>query len=214
MFDLPKSTVYGKTIPKQKFYEELNVPAALKRVFVEQIHKIVWRNKIAPTTTNIAKSEKVEEIHVFSIQLNQRKLDKRVLPLLDKGIPYHTLFLLEYGGEVQAWVGYKEPPHAVANKPGMYYNTQWFVPEALNLLIDGLDMGTVYANFVRQIAGERLGGAGIGIEEAVRRDEQRQKLEKQIAALEKKIQNEKQFNRQVELNAELKRLKRELEGIR
>jgi len=74
-------------------------------------------------------------------------------------------------------------------------------------------METVCANFIRQIAGERLGCANIGIEEAIHRDERRQRLQKQIATLERKIRNEKLFNRQVELNAELKRLKRELEGL-
>ena len=37
-------------------------------------------------------------------------------------------------------------------------------------------------------------------------------LEKQIAALENKMRREKQLNRQMEMNAELKRLKRRLEG--
>ena len=35
-------------------------------------------------------------------------------------------------------------------------------------------------------------------------------LEKQIAALQNKIRREKQLNRQVELNGELKRVKKEL----
>ena len=208
MFDLPKSTVFGRPIPKKKFYDKLNVPTRLKQVFVEQIDRITWQNKIAPPTANIAASETVQEIHVFSIRLNQRGLDKRILPLLDKGIPYNTLFLLEHSDDVQAWIGYKEQGKIA----GPYYHTEWLTPEALNLRLDGLNMDTVYANFLRQIAGGRLDGADIGIEEAIRRDEQRQELQKQIAALEKKIRNEKQFNKQVELNAELKRLKQWLVG--
>jgi septal ring factor EnvC (AmiA/AmiB activator) len=47
--------------------------------------------------------------------------------------------------------------------------------------------------------------------DAVARDERRQKLQKEIASLENKVRKEKQFNRQVELNAELKRLIKELE---
>ena len=38
------------------------------------------------------------------------------------------------------------------------------------------------------------------------------KLKKQIAALEKKMKSEKQLNRRMEINAELKRLKKELNG--
>ena len=61
-----------------------------------------------------------------------------------------------------------------------------------------------------RFAGGRLGTAG-DISEAVDRDKQRQKLERDITALEKKILREKQFNKQVGLNSELKRMKKELE---
>ena len=213
MLDLPKSTVFGKRIPKQKFYDNLSVTAQLKQVFKEQINLITWQHKIAPTTIHIAEGESVKEIEIITIKLNQRELDKRVLALVDKEIPYHILFLFEYGGEVQAWIGYKEQAKRSAFKPGTYYHTDWITPDALNLRIDGLDLDKVYENLIRQIAGERLRYTNDGIKEAVSRDEQRQKLVKQIAALEKKIKNEQQFNRQVELSGVLKRLRKELEEL-
>ena len=209
--NLPSSTVFGKRISKQKFYDNLNVTAQLKRVFVDQINQIIWQNKIAPATINIAAGEIVTEIEVIAIRLNQRELDKRVMPLIDKEIPYHILFLLEYDGEMQAWIGYKEQAKSSAFKPGRYYHTEWLVPEALNLRIDGLNMDKIYENFIRQIAGERFDNdTDSEIKEAISRDERRQKLAKEIAALEKKVRREKQFNRQVELNTKLKTLKEEL----
>ena len=48
----------------------------------------------------------------------------------------------------------------------------------------------------------------LSVSENVALDQKRQQLEKQIATLEKKIRREKQFNKQVEMNAELKRLKK------
>lgn len=214
MFDLPRSTEFGKRIPKQKFYDNLGVNAELKRVFVEQIDRIVWRNKIAPATVNVAEGETVKEIQVFSIQLNQRELDGRVMPLIDRDIPYHILFLLEYDGEVQAWIGYKERAKNAAFKPEAYYHTKWLPPEDLNLRLDGLDMDTLYEGFLRQIAGERLGDANGSIKEAIDCDERRQKLERAISSLEKKVRREKQFNKQVELNSQLRRIKKELEELR
>lgn len=211
MIDLPSSTVFGKRISKQKFYDNLNVTAQLKRIFVDQISQIVWQNKIAPATMNIAAGKIVTEIEVIAIRLNQRELDKRVMPLMDKEIPYHILFLLEYGGKVQAWIGYKEQAKNSAFKPGRYYHTEWLAPEALNLRIDGLNMDKIYENFIRQIAGDRFDNdTDSEIKEAISRDERRQKLAKEIAALERKVRREKQFNRQVELNAELKQLKKEM----
>lgn len=79
-------------------------------------------------------------------------------------------------------------------------------------------MDAVYDNLVRQIAGERLQKQqpkqGESLQEAVEREKQRQQLEKQILALEKKIKREKQFNRQVEMNSLLKKLRKELEGMK
>ena len=65
MLGLPKSTEFNRRIPKQKFYENIDVSPALKRVFVEQIKIIYWRYKIAPSTVNLASGDTVTEIEVL-----------------------------------------------------------------------------------------------------------------------------------------------------
>ena len=216
MIEFPPSTSFGRRIPKQKFYENITMSPQLKRAFVEQISQITWLYKIAPSTANLAEGEKVKEVEVFSIRLNQRGLDTKVLTQIDKEIPYHILFLLEYGGETQAWIGYKEENQTNSGtfKPGTYYHTEWSPSENLTLRLDGLNIDAAYENLIRQVAGERLqADTDMDIRDAISQDERRQRLEKEIAALEKKIQLEKQFNRQVELNGELKKIKKELEGL-
>ena len=212
MLGLPKSTEFNRRIPKQKFYENLTVSPALKRIFVEQIRVIWWRNKIAVATMNLAAGEAVTEIEVFEICLSAPQLDEAVLRQIDKEIPYHILFLLEYEGKYQAWTAYKEAAGSGANV-GTYYHTDWMEEAALPLKLDGLNIDQVYENFVRQIAGEVLTGAGETLKESVERDRRRQELQKQIAALQVKVRREKQLNKQVQLNAELKRLKKELEEL-
>ena len=108
MLILPPSTAYGKRIPTQKFYENLDVTPELKRVFVEQIAQITWRNKLAAGTLNVAAGAAVTELEVFEVKLNQPTLDTRVLQRIDQQIPYHILYLLTFEGKVQAWIGYKE----------------------------------------------------------------------------------------------------------
>jgi hypothetical protein len=66
---------------------------------------------------------------------------------------------------------------------------------------------------IRQIAGIDLTDAR-PLAEIIAANERRRRLEREIAALEKKTASEKQFNKQVELNAKLKRLKAELEEHR
>ena len=94
MLNLPKSTEVEKRIPKQKFYEHLDITPAMRRAFVEQIKVIYWRNKIAATTMNLAIGKDVTELEVFTIKLSGEELDESVLRQIDKEIPYHILLLL------------------------------------------------------------------------------------------------------------------------
>ena len=216
MLGLPKSTEFDRRIPKQKFYENLTVTPEIKRIFVEQIKTIYWRNKIAPTTLNLAEGKTVIEIEIFEIRLEEAKLDEAVLRQIDKEVPYHIVFLLEHGGKYQAWTAYKEALSSGNNafKVGTYYHTDWLNEEELPIKIDGLDIDKVYENFVRQIAGEALKtDKQESLQEAVQRDAKRQEVKRQIASLQTKVRREKQLNKQVQLNAELKRIKNELENI-
>ncbi|MCD8160526.1 MAG: DUF4391 domain-containing protein [Clostridiales bacterium] len=216
MLGLPKSTEFNRRIPKQKFYENLTITPALKKQFVDAIKIIYWRNKIAATTMNLAPGKVVTEIEVFEIRLNTQGLDEAVLRQIDREIPYHILFLLEYNKQYQAWIGYKEATAGTdAFKVSGYYHTDWMDESDLPLKVDGLNLDAVYENFVRQLAGDALqsGETEESLQEAVRRSEQRAQLEKQIAALQAKIRRERQLNKQMELNAELKRLKRKLEEL-
>ncbi len=216
MLGFPVSTEFGKRIPKQKFYENLDVTPAVKRVFVEQIKAIFWCNKIAANTVNLAAGETVTELEVFEIQLNQPALDEAVLRQIDREIPYHILFLLTFEDKVQAWIGYKEAAGSgsAAFKVSRYFHTEWQEADKLNLRLEGLSMDAVYESMVRQIAGTVLPVQGEEtLRESVDRSKERAALQKKIAALEGKIRREKQFNRQVEMNAELKQLKRELEKL-
>lgn len=218
MIGLPKSTEFNRRIPKQKFYENISVSLTLKRVFIEQIKVIYWRNKVTATTMNLAAGETVTELEVFEVKLNGQQLDESVLRQIDKEIPYHILFLLEYDGKYQAWTAYKEAAAFGSNafKVGTYYHTDWLPETELPLKVEGLSVDKVYENFVRQIAGDALRseeGKTESLKESVERDNRRQELEKQVAALQTKVRREKQLNKQVQLNAELKKLKNELEEL-
>ena len=216
MLGLPKSTEFNRRIPKQKFYENIDVSPALKRVFVEQIKIIYWRYKIAPSTVNLASGDTVTEIEVFEIKLTSQMQPEPVLRQIDRAIPYHIVFLLEYEGKYQAWTAFKEASAgANAFKVHSYYHTDWLPEEELPLKLEGLNMDKVYENFVRQIGGEALEASGEEtLQQSVERDKRRQELRKQIEALQAKIRKEKQLNKQVQLNTELQKLRTELSEIK
>lgn len=212
----PQATEFNKRIPKQKFYENLEVSPALRRVFVDQIRLVYWRNKLAASTLNIAAGEAVTEIEVFEVRLNDPQLDEAVLKQIDKEIPYHILFILTCDGKAQAWIGYKEAAASGSNafKVSRYYHTDWMPEDELHLSIDGLNIDAVYESLVRQIAGDKLQtDSGESLKESVVRDEKKKQLEKQISTLENKMKKEKRLNRRMQMNAELKRLGKEMKKL-
>jgi len=199
MLGLPCSTEVNQRVTKEKLYANTNLTPQLRNIIKNQIEMVIWRNKLASSTFNVSAGKTVDEIQVFEIQLRQCGLDKRVLPAIVKAIPYKILFILTFEKEVQAWMEVQD----------IFYNTAWFLRDGFVLRFDGLNLDVVYENLVRQLAGDRL-DLSENFGEAVNQDVYQQKLEREITALEKKMWRETQFNKQVELNSELKRLKKEL----
>ncbi|MFA7136379.1 MAG: DUF4391 domain-containing protein [Bacteroidales bacterium] len=202
MLGLPRSTQVNRRVAKEKLYQNAALTPQTREMIKDQIESVFWRNKLADSTMAISAGETAPEIQIFEIQLRQRELDKRVLPAIAKAIPYKILFILVFDDEAQAWI----------EASGTFYNTDWQSLDGFTLKFEGLNLDAVYENLARQISGGRLGTDG-DIEEAVDRDKIRQKLERDILTLEKKLLREKQFNKQVELNGELKRLCAKLERM-
>lgn len=151
------------------------------------------------------------------MRLNNPQFDEAVLKQIDKEIPYHILFILTCDGKAQAWIGYKEAAASGSNafKVSRYYHTDWMTEDELHLSIDGLNMDAVYESLVRQIAGDKLQtDSGESLKESVERDEKKKQLEKQISVLENKMRREKQLNRRMEMNAEMKRLRKEIDFLK
>ena len=211
MLGFPQTTEFNKRIPKQKFYENIEVTPTLKRVFVEQIKLIHWRNKLAESTLNIAPGQAVTEIEVIEIKLTQPQLDEAVLRQIDKEIPYHILFVLSYGNKVQAWTGYKEAAETgkKAFKVNKYYHTEWMLEDELILDIEGLNMDAVWDNFIIQVGGVEL-EQGNDLAEQIELNDLKVKLTKDIEKLEKQARSEKQPNKKFQLAQQVKALKKQL----
>ena len=208
----PKSTEFNKRIPKTKFYEHLEIGKNIKDSFVQDIDSIIWANKIAPSTVNIAVGEKVTEIQVFRIILKQSDFNKDVLKTIDEQIPYHILFIICYRDKEQAWIGYKEQSgsESRAFKVDSYYHTAWQKPEELELAIEGLNMDAVYESFVKQISASTAPiqwDDDLSAKENTAKIEERKKLQKQIEKLERQLRKETQPRKKFELYQKLKDLR-------
>lgn len=219
MLSLPRTTELNRRIPKNKFYEKLPVSPETKRLFIDQIKKVIWRNKIASTTANIAPGEKVTEIEFFEIQLNNKMLDEKVLKIIDEGIPYHIVFVLHYEEQIQIWASYKEPKKKNDNqsKVTAYCHTDWIQEDEYSFGLTGVNLDKVYENLFREIAGDQIDSNATqneyNLKDAIELTKKKKDLEKKINKLKTQVKKEKQFNKQIELNDELKKLKKEYEKL-
>lgn len=217
MLGFPKSTEYNRRIPKQKFYEKIDISPSIKRLFIEQIKTIYWKNKIAVSTINLAAGSDVTEIEIFEIRLNCFEFDSNLLRQIDKGIPYHILFIMECKEKYQAWIGFKEID-SYRNKVltvNSYYHTDWLNEDELPLKVDGFDIDEVYENFVRQIGGNKLDTKTKEetLKQSIERQEQKHALQKQLKTLKAKIRKEKQLNKQISMNDIVKKINKKLEDL-
>lgn len=213
MLSLPRTTELNRRIPKNKFYEKLPVSPETKRLFIDQIKNVIWRNKIASTTANIAPGEKVTEIEFFEIQLNNKMLDEKVLKIIDEGIPYHIVFVLHYEEQIQIWTSYKEPKKKNDNqsKVTAYYHTDWMQEDEYSVALKGMNLDQAYEDLFREIAEKNLHGSREEtLQESVLRSGEIDSLKRKIEKQQAKVRKEKQFNKKVQLNDELKKMKAEL----
>lgn len=212
MLKFPEKTYCNRKLPKKVFYEHLPMTPKLERAFVDGIAGIRLRNVLSPDTMNIAKSEGFAEIGVIEIALKTYPLDEYVLEVVDRVLPFYALYLIEYKGKYQAYIGYKEKKAA---KVSRYFHSERVDFDALPLSVEGKSVEEIYSNFVVQVSGGALASETLeDLKQAVENNMEMQKLEEQIAALAKKIRSEKQFNRQIELSNQKRELERLLKEMK
>lgn len=219
MLGLPKSTEFNRLIPKQKFYKDLythtSIPSKTKNYFVKQIKSITWENKIDHTTMNISKGSFVEEIEVFRVELYDYEVDDSVLCIIDENIPYHILFVFEYNNTKKYSLSYKEiNRESETINIHKIFQSDWISEEEDFLKFSGISLDNMYENLLNSISNNELDKfLGDTLKEKVLSSIEYKKIQKQVNNLSKKVKKEKQFNRQVELNAELKGLKKRINSM-
>lgn len=215
MLIFPEKTFCNRRIPKQVFYEHLPMTQKLERSFIDGISNIRLTHVISPTSMNITANEGFSEIGVIEINLKTYPMDECVLEIMDKHLPFYALYLVEYGKKYQAYIGYKKKTAGKTVKISRYFHTERFAYEELPLFLDGDSVEEIYTNLVLQVSGGALEPtAPADLAKSVENSLQIEKLNAQIAALNKKIRAEKQFNRQIELSNQKKALEKELEELK
>ena len=213
MIDLkfPPSTKVGKPVPKNAFYKHLEVNAKIKQHFVDDVVGINWLYKFAPSTLNVADGTKVHEIVIFSAGLKSKDCPDDVFLFIDQNMPRHVIFILEYESKYKILLNYKEWKDEKAGqfKIVKTFSTEWLTSDKISLSIEGQTMDAIYEVMAGQVS-----GFGTTKSEDTKRLVELEALitkgKKEVEALQKKIRNERQLNRQMELNGEARSLKKQI----
>lgn len=215
-WQFPPQTRFDKVIPKTKFYQQAAVNSALLARFVEELEQIIWACKLAPDTVNLPATETVTEIQVFTLKLKGEALSEEVVAVIDKAIPFPIIFELQRTlGEDRQQLRYlaaykrKSTADAASWVRSEYLDSGWMPATApRSALPAAINMELLYQALLASLL-PIPARTGESMDEAIARLGRLRKLDKQIAALRKKIGTEKQFKRKVELHRELKALQHE-----
>lgn len=215
LFAYPPQTAYGRILPKNKLYEHTRPSAALKALFVRQVEKIVWQHILATRTLNLPETAAVDEIKVFSLTLKTPDLHHDVLRCIDMAIPSPIIFELNADGRVQVVASYKRPSAADRTKwvVSDYFASPWLSAAAPRAPLPvALNLASLYEQLLQCLI-PLPARAGESLAERVARVEQVRGKQRESDKISSRLSKEKQFNRKVEINAQLRAIKREIEEL-
>lgn len=211
----PKQAAFGRNLPKNKIYEHSGANTRLKDLFVEQVEQIVWQYKLAPETINLPAKPSVPEIQIFVIQLKTSDLNLDVLRCIDGAVQFPIIFELSFNGRTQVVAAYKRPNESDASRWVLsdYFATAWLpsdIERATMPLV--LDLGGLYEQLLHRLI-PAPARPQESLADLFARIEQVEAKQREVEKVAGKLAKEKQFNRKVEINAKLRKLKNELEGL-
>lgn len=212
MFAYPKQAEFNRPVPKTKIYAHARPTKRLKELFVAQVGEILWKYKLAPETVNLPPRKGINEIQVFELALRTPQLDPAILQTIDRAIPFPLVFQLIHAGQVSFAAAYKRPSEADAAKwvieASFQTEPQPLAAERPPLPV-ALDLAGLYEQIVRRHI-PLAPRPGETLAEQVARYNALAAKQRTQRQLEARLAQEKQFNRKVALNAQLRELTAEL----
>ena len=215
IFAYPKQAEFNRVLPKSKLYEHGKPTRAVRDGFVAQINQIVWQYKLAPETINLPARPGVPEIEIFSLELKTPEISEDVLRCIDKAIPLPIFYNLSFDGRIKTVAAYKRPSDADASRwvVGNYFASPWLPANSeRSELPVALDMAGLYEQMLRRLMPQPA-RTGETLKDHVERLSQLRSKQTEYTKLEVRLHKEKQFNRKVEMNTQLRSIKTDIETL-
>ena len=215
LYDFPINAAFGKFLPQTKIYEHSSPTTAVKKLFVQDVEKIIWSYKLSPETINLPAKDFVQEIQVFTILLKNKNLKYEVLGAIDKAIKSPILFVLSFGNKLRYVAAYKRPSEADKNKwvVSQYFESEWMSDKTEKVVLPVvLDLKTLYYSILKSVIPHSV-RQNETVDTFVDRMEKLKIKEREVVKLQTRLNKEKQFNRKVKMNAELRILNNEIDDL-
>ena len=214
----PSSTIVDKNIPKNAFFGRANSGKknAMKEILTHEFETITWLYKLADDTLNIADGKEVHEIDVFVCKMKNKDYKPESIFLLDELLPRHTFFVVEYEENIDLLMRYKEQIEFHGETRWKYGKTEIlkrYVPVKKTLLLEGMSMDKIYANFLGYISQLDIQTVE-EYKELKAQIAEKETLMKQLSSLESKVKKEVQPRKKFELHQQIVKLKRDLDIIK
>lgn len=216
LFTFPAQAQFGKVLPKSKIYQHANPSAAVKELFVKQVEQIVWQYKLAPETINLPAKAGIPEIQIFTLHLKTPELDESVLRCIDQAIPFAIVFQLHFAEQIKIVAAYKTVKTSDQSMDFIdcYFASAWLpVTSSTQALPVVLDLGSLYHSLLRALI-PLTPRANESVPEQIQRYRHWQTKQREYQKLEARLHKEKQFNRKVALNAQLRAVQTELSQLK
>ncbi len=217
LYRWPEAAKFGRRVPKEKFYEQSTVNTAVREKFISDVQRITWAYKLAEATINLPGTTAVPEVQVFTIDSKATGVGEPILNAIDKAIPFPIIFEITRqsagGSEVRMVAAHKQLGTGAPKLSG-YYSTGWLPADTTRQsLPTAITLPSLYAALLQPMT-PLAPRPGEEMSEVADRLAAVRKLEREIAALERKLRTEPQLNRKVELRRTLKTKQHELEQQR
>ena len=212
-FSLPSRTKVGRVVPKNAFDEYTNTKQ--KKQFTDGIQRITWTHKLSSETVNL-EAKDIKEIQVFKVELKEQTDILKILEIINKAIPYHIVFWVEF--KEQAYIStaakHPHPTNEDISVVDWTFASEWFnmatTPFQFNLK-GSLD--TVFKDLCVQLTG-KPDLSKKSMDSILQNQQEIDQLKKEIAKLKSAISRSKQFNEKVDLNLKLKEAEEKLNKIK
>lgn len=136
---------------------------------------------------NIKATEATSAIFVLQVELKRKGYDDKNIIMISKLFGQKLMSVLHYENKYQ-----------LAIYETRLLKSDWKNEEEISLKLNGLDLGSVWDNFVTQVSGINV-QAGNTLEEQINVEAEKEKLQKQIVDLELKARKEVQSKKKFEM---------------